>query len=84
MKSTRLLRSIVAVVLLGATAARADYDIQTFEYPGADGTTGFGINSRGLVVGNAQFSGGPNLPFVYNYKKQQFTPLAPVAGFGCT
>ena len=85
MKTTSTVLSVLAAGLLSAAAAAADteYDIQIVEYPGALGTDIFGINDRGQAVGNGQFA-DTNLPFVYDSKKQTFTPIAPLTGYSRT
>jgi uncharacterized membrane protein len=62
-------------------AQAAGYRFTSIDYPGVSYTTGgfvnaFGINNLGKVVGNVGVSGNaPNIPIVYDYKRNIFTVL---------
>ena len=83
MKKTFPLFLIFTCLLLAIPAqlqAQAAYDYQAIDYPGAAGTQVWGINSRGLVVGNG-WAGLDDFPFVYNPRTGTFIDVMPLAEF---
>jgi uncharacterized membrane protein len=69
--------------IAGALPAQAaSYVITTIDYPGAKHTAFFGISNKGQVVGNAYADDTffPTISFVYDSKKNLFTPLPNVPG----
>jgi len=84
MKKLNQLLTVLAVGLLAAPmVARAQYDYQQIDYPGAPDTQVFGINDRSSVVGNG-ITDPDIFPFVYASKKGGFTDVAPLAGYSST
>jgi hypothetical protein len=75
---TRVVVALVAITTAGL--AGAAYDFVNLNYEGMTGMQVFGTNDRGLVTGNAFFADGPNVPFVYDPKKQTFTELPSLPG----
>lgn len=74
---TLLLASVLALCLLAAPAARADYVFTTVDYPGATFTDVRGLNSSGEIVGYAGNAAGT---FGFKYSGGHFTHLPPAPG----
>lgn len=74
---TLLLAPVLALCLLAAPAARADYVFTTVDYPGATFTDVRGINNAGEIVGYAQNASGT---FGFKYSGGHFTRLPPAPG----
>jgi len=80
---TQILAVLAVGLLVGPIAAQAQYDFDQIDYPGAPDTQVFGINDRGAVVGNGLTDAG-GVPFVYDWKKDTYSDLAPLAGYSST
>ena len=74
----------VAASILSAPALAA-YQYTLSDYPGAPVTTFLGLNNRGEVGGTAQgFANGAQIPFYYDVRTRQYTPIATLTGFDVT
>ena len=82
-KTSNSLIALAAALLVWPLAAQAQYEYVSIDYPGGVDTQVFGVNNRGIVVGNA-VSEPDTFPFIYASKKGDFTDLAPLAGFSAT
>jgi hypothetical protein len=67
-------------LLAAPLVAQAQYDYESFNYPGSTSDGVYGINNRGDVAGNGTV-GADNIPYVYDSKKGGFTNVTPVAGY---
>ena len=79
---TRTIQLFVLLVGIAcAVAAQAAYEYTVIDYPGAISTQVWGIRNSGEIVGQAYFnSAGPQTSFVYDLKKNVFTPLPNAPG----
>ena len=86
---TTLKSQLFAIFALGllagpmAAQAPADYDFQQIDHPGTPGTSVFGINDLGDVVGNGD-TNTDQFPFVYESRTGTLMDVAPAAGFAGT
>ena len=61
------------------------YQYQIIDYPGAPQTEIFGINNKGVAVGNGfGFSNVTSIAFHYDYRKKQFTVVPAAPGYSET
>jgi hypothetical protein len=80
---TRVACAVAAFVL--SAPAFAAYDYTLSDYPGAPVTVFLGLNNRGEVGGNAQgFTNGAVIPFYYDARMGQYTPIAALTDFDVT
>ncbi len=69
MKKLNQLLPFLAVGMLAAPlVAQAEYDYESFNYPGSTLEQVYGINNRGDVAGNG-IVGADNFPYVYDSKR---------------
>ena len=80
---TQLAGAIAALIL--SAPALAGYDYTLSDYPGASVTVFLGLNNRGEIGGFAQgFTNVADIPFYYNVRTRQYTPIAALPGFDAT
>jgi uncharacterized membrane protein len=71
---------LAVIALLFPSAAFAQYKYRIIDYPGAQGTTVFGLNSSGRLVGTATIAEATGLAFEYSSKRKLFTPIPTAPG----
>jgi hypothetical protein len=74
-----------AAITSTCPAQAGGYQYQIIDYPGAPQTEIFGINNKGVAVGNGfGFTNALSIPFQYDYRKKQLTVVPAASGYSET
>ena len=79
----RLMALVAIGFVTSPISAQAGYNYTQIDYPGTPATQVFGVNKFGRVVGNGETT-TDFYPFVYDWKFNTLTDVAPADGFDIT